>query len=55
MFPFIATDQADGLDLSFSKDTLLGNDSGVLACFQIHPVCHLPAIKIKGMFLLGFQ
>lgn len=55
MFPFIATDQADRLDLSFSKDALLGNDSGPLACFQIQPVCHLPATKIKGMLPLGFQ
>lgn len=54
MFPFTATDQADRLDLSFSKDPLLGNDSEVLACFQIHPVCHLPVIKIKGMSLPGF-
>lgn len=53
MFPFIATDQADGLDLTFSKDTSLVMTQE-FSHFQIHPVCHLPAIKIKGMFLLGF-
>lgn len=52
--PWFLFCQAPVLELSFSKDTLLGSNSEVLAYFQMDPICLL-SINIKGMFLLGFQ